>query len=85
MASGSKPFTTDRDHTAALDLLTPLFLTEVELAARWKMAVKTLRNSRVSGGHIPFVRIGRLVRYRLQDVEAYERRNTAASTSSPRS
>jgi hypothetical protein len=35
-----------------------MFLTETQLAARHQRSVKTLRNARVSGGYIPFVKIG---------------------------
>jgi hypothetical protein len=57
------------------------FLTEMELAARWHVSPKTLRNARVAGRLIGFVKIGRIVRYRLSDVIAYEARNSAESTS----
>jgi hypothetical protein len=49
-----------------------VFLTETQLAARHQRSVKTLRNARVSGGYIQFVKIGRNVRYRLSDVLAFE-------------
>jgi hypothetical protein len=57
------------------------FLTETQLAARHQRSVKTLRNARVYGGYIPFVKIGRSVRYRLSDVLAYEESNVVRSTS----
>lgn len=58
-------------------------LDENDLAARWKVSVKTLRNARVTGARspIPFVKIGRSVRYRLSDIETYEAANTRTSTS----
>ncbi|MER9171647.1 helix-turn-helix domain-containing protein [Mesorhizobium australicum] len=58
-------------------------LNEHDLAARWKLSVKTLRNARVSGANlvIPFVKIGRSVRYRLSDIEGFEAANTRKSTS----
>jgi hypothetical protein len=43
--------------------------------------VKTLRNARVSGGYVPFVKIGRSVRYRLSDVLAFEQAALKRSTS----
>jgi hypothetical protein len=52
-----------------------IFLTEKELAARHQRSVKTLRNARVNGGFIRFVR------YRLSDVLAYEAANSVGSTS----
>jgi hypothetical protein len=58
-----------------------VFLTEAQLAARHQRSVKTLRNARVSGGHVPFVKIGRSVRYRLSDVLAFEDAAFRRSTS----
>ena len=57
-------------------------LTEAELACRWGVSPKTLRNARVTGSPVPFVRIGRLIRYPLSGVLAYEQRRTRNSTSS---
>jgi hypothetical protein len=58
-----------------------IFLTETQLADRQQRSVKTLQNLRVKGGSIPFVKIGRHVRYRLSDVIAWEAAHTLASTS----
>jgi hypothetical protein len=60
---------------------TEVFLTEQQLAARHQRSVKTLRNDRVSGGYIPFLKIGRSVRSRLSDVIRYEEANLLTSTS----
>jgi hypothetical protein len=57
------------------------FLTDEELAARWHVAAKTLRNARVAGRLIGFVKIGRSVRYRLSEIIAYELQNSVRSTS----
>ncbi len=57
-----------------------MFLTDQQLADRWGISAKTLRNARVAGSYIPFVRIGRLIRYRLSDVESYEAAQTRQST-----
>ena len=58
-----------------------VFLTERQLAERHQRSVKTLRNARVYGGYIPFVKIGRSVRYRFSDVIRYEEANMLESTS----
>jgi hypothetical protein len=58
-----------------------IFLTEKQLASRHQLSVKTLRNARVTGSYIRFVRLGRTVRYRLSDVVAYEQANLVCSTS----
>lgn len=49
-------------------------LTEKDLAARWKVTTRTLKSWRASGNGPAFVPIGPgTVRYRPEDVEAYER------------
>ncbi|MGE0502082.1 MAG: helix-turn-helix transcriptional regulator [Rhizobiaceae bacterium] len=58
----------------------PLFLTERELAQRWALSAKTLRNWRVSGLGPPFVKIGGAVRYSLDAVEAFESEQARSST-----
>jgi hypothetical protein len=58
-----------------------ILLTETQLAERQQRSVKTLQNLRVKGGSIPFVKIGRHVRYRLSDVIAWEAAHTLSSTS----
>ena len=58
-----------------------LFLTEVEVAERQGRSVKTLQNQRVNGDGIPFLKLGRTVRYRLADVEAWENACARKSTS----
>jgi hypothetical protein len=59
-------------------------LTESELARRHQRSVKTIRNLRVRGGYVPFLKIGRHVRYRLADVLAYEEQCLRQSTSDTR-
>ena len=60
---------------------TKTFLTEHGLAERQARSVKTIRNERVLGRGVPFIKIGRLVRYRLSDVEAWEQAHLRTSTS----
>jgi excisionase family DNA binding protein len=58
-------------------------LDEFEVAAWLSLSVRTLRNWRVRGGHIPFIRVGRKsVRYRSSDVEAYLASRVRTSTTS---
>ena len=61
--------------------VTGRLLTEGEVADRHRRSVKTLQNERVKGCGIPFVKIGRLVRYRVEDVLEYERRALRLNTS----
>jgi hypothetical protein len=56
-------------------------LNEKQLAERWAVSVRTLQAARVKGGGVPFVRIGRSVRYRLEDVLAYEHARLRTNTS----
>jgi hypothetical protein len=57
------------------------FLTEAELAERQHRSIKTLRNERLTGRGVPFVKFGRSVRYRLAYVLAYEDAHLRKSTS----
>lgn len=56
-------------------------LNEKQLADRWGVSVRTLLAARVNGSGVPFIRIGRSVRYRLEDVLAYEQGRRRTSTS----
>ncbi|MHB1011166.1 MAG: helix-turn-helix transcriptional regulator [Propionibacteriaceae bacterium] len=47
------------------------YLTEREVAALTSIALPTLRNHRVNHTGIPYVKIGRSVRYSLRDVQKY--------------
>jgi hypothetical protein len=55
-------------------------LNEQQLAERWGISVKKLQADRLKGGSIPFVRLGRAVRYRYADVVAWEERHLHTST-----
>jgi hypothetical protein len=46
-------------------------LTETDVSRLTGRAVSTLQKDRCAGGGIPFVRLGRLVRYRESDVAVY--------------
>jgi hypothetical protein len=56
-------------------------LNEKQLAERWDVSVRTLQAARVRGTGVPFVRIGRAVRYRMEDVLDYEQSRLRTSTS----
>lgn len=58
-----------------------ILLNEKVLAARWGISVKTLQNKRVQGDGIPFLKLGRSVRYQLKDVVEFERASLRLSTS----
>ena len=52
--------------------MTPPYLTQVELAVRWRISPRTLERWRWAGEGPRFIKIGGLVRYRLEDIEAFE-------------
>jgi hypothetical protein len=56
-------------------------LNEKLLAERWGVSVRTLQAARVKGSGVPFIQIGRSVRYRLEDVLAYEQARLRTNTS----
>ncbi len=61
--------------------MTKTMLTTKELAERWSMAIGTCENWRQQGKGPRWVKMGKTansdVRYRLRDVEAYEKNNLA--------
>lgn len=59
----------------------PIYLTERELAARWRLSIRTLQNRRVEGTGISYFKNGTRVLYGLDVIEAFEREQTFASTS----
>ena len=59
-------------------------LSDIDVSKLTKRARSTLQKDRVTGGGIPFVRIGRQVRYRSSDVERFiEDLSAVRSTSEP--
>jgi len=50
----------------------PVFLQPKEVAQRWGISLRTLERWRWLNEGVPYVKIGGLVRYRLDDVKAYE-------------
>lgn len=61
--------------------VTPLAVDEDAAAARIGLAVSTLQKKRVSGDGPPFVKLGRAVRYRLADLDAWVAARVVSSTS----
>ncbi len=58
---------------------TNVLLTTRDLAARWRCGVQWLANERSAGRGVPYVKLGRAVRYRLADVEQCEADATVAT------
>lgn len=57
--------------------MTTAFLTADELAARWKIAARTVRDM-AAAGEIPAAKIGRFWRFPVDRIEKYERGAIAA-------
>jgi excisionase family DNA binding protein len=56
-------------------------LDEYEVASWLSISVRTLRNWRVQGGQIPFIRVGKKsIRYRSSDVESWLASRVRTST-----
>lgn len=56
-------------------------LDENQLSERWSVSIKKIQADRLKGCGVPFIRLGRAVRYRFADVVAWEERHLHASTS----
>jgi hypothetical protein len=62
--------------------ITAHHLNQHDLAARWRMSVRTLERWRSQRQGPPFLRLGGRIAYRLEDIEAFEqaqRQETAAA------
>lgn len=69
----STTFSYNRDAALASQRLVGYpHLSERELAARWRLSVRTLQRWRVAGSGPTFLRLGRRITYRLSDVELFE-------------
>lgn len=55
---------------------TDVFLDEIQLSERWHVSTRMLQQCRWKGVGCNYVKIGRMVRYRLSDVKAYEASRT---------
>ena len=48
------------------------FMSESELAARWEVSPKTLQRWRTDRRGPPYLKLSKSVRYRREDIDAYE-------------
>ena len=60
--------------------MTPPYLTQTELAARWRISPRTLERWRWAGDGLRFTKVGGRVLYSLKDIEAYEAAQTRCIT-----
>lgn len=59
----------------------PAHLNQVQLARRWQLSPRTLERWRWLGQGPAFLKLGGRILYRLDDVEAFERAQRRAPTS----
>lgn len=62
--------------------MSPTYLTQKELAARWRRSVRTVERWRSKKTGPCFHRLGGSILYSLDDIENYERRRRAETHSS---
>lgn len=72
------PRHTDKDFAHNVD---DELLTTKQLAAEWNVPPSRLNKERLTGGGCPYIKLGRLVRYRRSDARLYVARRTIGSTS----
>jgi predicted DNA-binding transcriptional regulator AlpA len=58
-----------------------IHLIEDQLAAREQVSVRTAQRWRTTGEGPPYIKVGKAVRYRLQDVKEWEEARVRQSTS----
>jgi excisionase family DNA binding protein len=64
---------------------TPTLLTPLQAAKRLRVKTKTLQEWRHTGRYnLPFVKCGRLVRYKAEDIQSFLQRRTRSTTARPR-
>jgi hypothetical protein len=63
--------------------MSPPYLTQVELAVRWRISPRTLERWRWAGGGPRFIKIGGRVVYRIADIEAFEQQQLRTRTDAP--
>lgn len=54
-------------------MTTESFLTAKQLSQRWCISPSTLERWRWLGVGLPYIKVGGRIRYRLADIQAYER------------
>ena len=53
-----------------------VLLTEKEVQELYKLNVKTLQRERFNGSGIPYIKLGRRVRYKVSDINTYLEKKT---------
>lgn len=60
------------DNNAVLESNVAIYITERELATRWRRSQRSVQRMRANGCNPPYLRLGRAILYRLEDIEAHE-------------
>jgi hypothetical protein len=60
--------------------MSPRYLTQVELAVRWRISPRTLERWRWAGEGPRFLKVSGKVLYRIEDIEAFEAAHVRSST-----
>ncbi len=50
-------------------------ISEKELATRWSLSHRTLQKWRKKGFELPYIQIGKVIRYPISEIENYETKN----------
>ena len=58
------------------DMKSVVLLTEKEVQELYKLNVKTLQRERFNGSGIPYIKLGRRVRYKVSDINTYLEKKT---------
>ena len=61
------------------DMKSVVLLTEKEVQDLYKLNVKTLQRERFNGSGIPYIKLGRRVRYKVSDINAYLEKKTVGN------
>ena len=60
--------------------MTTKHISEKELATRWNLSYRTLQKWRQNGAILPYIQIGKVIRYSLSAIETFETKNIYTPT-----
>lgn len=55
-------------------------ISEKELATRWSLSYRTLQKWRKNGSILPYIQIGKVIRYPMSAIETFETKNIYTPT-----
>lgn len=56
------------------------YMSETELAEYWHISIRTLQSWRLNGGGPKFLKLGKAIRYSVDEIKRFESENTKTST-----